>query len=344
MFALELLTHDACSLFHKGFCYFNNIAVAAKHALSTNRAKRVFILDWDIHHGNGIQDITYDDPNIFYLSIHRASFGRNTNKHWFYPGTGRHTDVGTGPGTGSNLNIVWPNGGMGNVEYAAAFSEVVLPLVCTFQPDLIIIGCGFDAAKGDLLGDCGLSTDMYYTMTRSLLKAAGCTIPFVVALEGGYNLDVCAACMEAVALALLNKPLNAVAPKHYDSLDFSSSEEEEEDLVDGDQLVWSSWSILPQKRKYLHGSYAQRNYNDFGLAQYWTHDQVTGAVNKVTKRAVAAVKRSAKALSDVGTFLGDFREFVAPVRDWKFDIHRPLKKRKIRESPPNHLPILASSS
>jgi hypothetical protein len=330
------------ALFFKGFCYFNNVAVAAKHALATNRAKRVFILDWDIHHGNGIQDITYDDPNIFYLSIHRASFGRNKDKHWFYPGTGRHTEVGTGAGTGSNLNIVWQNGGMGNVEYAAAFSEVVLPLLCTFLPDLIIVACGFDAAKGDLLGDCGLSTDMYYTMTKSLLKAAGHSIPFVVALEGGYKLDVCAACMEAVALALLNKPLNADQPKHYDSLDSASSEEEEELVVDGDQLVWTSWSILPQKRKYLHGNDKRRKDNDFGLAQYWTHDQVTGAVKKVTRLAVASVKRSLKALANVGTYLRDFHEILAPARDWNFDIHRPFKKRKIRVAHSNRLTIRAS--
>lgn len=288
----------------------------------------MFILDWDIHHGNGIQDLTYDDPNIFYLSIHRGSFLQN-GKNWFYPGTGRHTEVGTGAGTGSNLNIVWTSGGMGNVEYAAAFSEVVLPLVCNFRPDLIIIACGLDAAKGDLLGDCGLSTDMYYTMTRSLLNAAGRNTPFVVALEGGYNVDVNAACMEAVALALLNKPLNAVEPKHGDDSDSTLSDEEE----DNDQLVWSSRSILPQKRKDWYRNNKQRNKSEFGLAKYWAHDQVTRAVKKVTRRAVAAVKRSAEALANVETRVGDLHPFVAPARNWRFDIHRPLKKRKIRMAP-----------
>jgi hypothetical protein len=92
----------------------------------------------------------------------------------------------------------------------------------------------------------------------------------------------------------------------------------------------------------LHGKIAQNNYDDFGLAQYWTHDQVTEAVKKVTKQAVASVQRSAKALANVGTFLGEFHEFLAPARDWNFDIHRPLKKRKIRGGPSNSLPMLNS--
>jgi histone deacetylase 6 len=93
-----------------GFCYFNNIAIAAKHAIASGRAKRVFILDWDIHHGNGIQDVTYDDPQIFYLSIHRASFSRN-HKKWFYPGTGRPSETGKMEGVGTNLNVVFGEGG-----------------------------------------------------------------------------------------------------------------------------------------------------------------------------------------------------------------------------------------
>jgi len=188
-----------------GFCYFNNVAVAAKHAIHTKRAERVFILDWDIHHGNGIQDICFDDPNIFYLSLHRGSFGENGAQH-FYPYTGQPMETGYGAGVGTNLNIAFEKGGMGNLEYAAAFSEVVLPVLFEFNPDLIIIACGLDAAKGDLLGDCGLSPEMYHVMTRSVLETAGFDTPVVVALEGGYNLKVIAECMDAVALALLDEP------------------------------------------------------------------------------------------------------------------------------------------
>jgi acetoin utilization deacetylase AcuC-like enzyme len=93
---------------------------------------------------------------------------------------------------------------MTNDEYAAAFTHLVLPVVYNFKPDLILIACGFDAAKGDLIGDCGLTPDMYYSMTRSLLEASPKT-PFVVALEGGYNVELSALCMEKVALALLDE-------------------------------------------------------------------------------------------------------------------------------------------
>lgn len=182
------------------------MAVAAKHAIYTKRAKRVFILDWDIHHGNGIQELTYDDPNIFYLSIHRASFGHEGSKknkckeEWFYPGTGHAAEVGEGPGNGTNLNVAWPRGGMGNEEYAAAYAEIVLPALDAFDPDLILVSCGLDAAKGDLIGDCGLSPEMYYIMTKSLLDQAGAAIPFVVVLEGGYNIGVSGTCMEECCL------------------------------------------------------------------------------------------------------------------------------------------------
>jgi len=140
--------HHACQSHAMGFCFLNSVAVAAKHALATysSKCKRVLILDWDIHHGNGTQDLTFDDPNILYV-----------------------------------------------------------PLVSAFDPSLIMVSCGFDAAKGDLIGDCSLSPDMYHCMTKALLETAGVRVPTVVALEGGYNLDVIANCCEAVALALLDK-------------------------------------------------------------------------------------------------------------------------------------------
>ncbi len=96
---------------------------------------------------------------------------------------------------------------MGDAEYACAFSHLVLPVLYNFKPDLILIACGLDAAKGDLIGDCGLSSHMFYTMTRSLLEASPKT-PIVVALEGGYNVAQSAECMSKVALALLDEPLN----------------------------------------------------------------------------------------------------------------------------------------
>lgn len=198
--------HHACQSRSMGFCFLNSVAVAAKHALirHPDKCKRVLILDWDVHHGNGTQDLTYDDPNILYVSLHRiAKQGSNT---YFFPGTGRPEEVGHGSAEGSNLNVAWDVKKVGNVEYAAAFSELILPLVSAFDPSLVMISSGFDAAQGDLIGDCLLSPEMYYRMTRSLLATTGLDVPTVVALEGGYNLDVISNCAEAVALALLDEP------------------------------------------------------------------------------------------------------------------------------------------
>jgi len=173
----------------------NSVAVAAKHAIASGRAKKVVIIDWDVHHGNGTQDLVYDDSQIMYISLHRHGNG-------FFPHTGKPHQVSDG----TNMNIAWTYSKMGNVEYAAAFSELILPVLSKWSPDLMLVSCGLDAAKGDLLGDCELTPDIYYCMTRSLLVVNGMNTPLVVALEGGYNLDVIAKCMEAVTLALLDEP------------------------------------------------------------------------------------------------------------------------------------------
>lgn len=251
-----------------GFCYFNNIAIAAKHAIHTGRASKVFILDWDIHHGNGIQEITYDDPNIFYLSIHRAS---KSEKHWFYPGSGDSSEVGSGSARGTNLNIAWGQGGMGDTEYAEAFRTIVLPALETFSPDLIIVACGLDAAKGDLLGDCGLSPAMFYAMTNSLLKTCGQKIPIVIAQEGGYNANLNADCMEGIALALLGEPWKE------DSTDYQET------------TFWSSKSILPQhKREVL------QTMNPYTIEKYYTK-RTDDHQNLINIHALASIRRTNRA-------------------------------------------------
>ncbi|KAL3907764.1 MAG: hypothetical protein SGARI_003378 [Bacillariaceae sp.] len=117
---------------------------------------------------------------------------------------GRPSETGNQAGTGTNLNIAFGEGRMTDAEYAATFTHLVLPILCNYKPDLILIACGFDAVKGDLIGDCGLTPNMYYSMTRSLLEVSPKT-PLVVALEGGYNVELSALCMEKVALALLDE-------------------------------------------------------------------------------------------------------------------------------------------
>lgn len=314
--------HHALADSAMGFCYFNNLAVGAKHAIATGRARRVFILDWDIHHGNGTQDLTYTDPNIFYLSLHRASFKTNS-KHWFYPGTGRPNEVGNKQeAAGTNLNIVWGQGGMGDVEYAAAFSEVVLPVLSSFGPDLILIGAGYDAAKGDLLGDCGLTPEMYYIMMNSVLEAAGRRTPVVCVQEGGYNLDVIATCSEAVALALLDEPWHKMGH-----------------VSESDDALRSS-TILECGENGAH----------YCLDRYWKREAKAKeqiGEGQATKHALACIKKSAKAIAkqDMTSF-GSVNCLAPPpsylyAREMEVSkpFHRlsliecdryPIKKRRIR--------------
>lgn len=210
-----------------GFCFLNSVAVAAKHAITSGQAQRVVIIDWDIHHGNGTENLTYDDSNIMYISLHRYGNG-------FFPETGRHDEVSDG----TNINIAWLYGKMGNVEYAAAFSELILPLLSEWSPDLILVSCGLDAAKGDLLGDCELTPDMYHSMTRSLVAFG---VPMVMALEGGYNLDVIAKCMQAVTLALLDEP----CPDIEESAVSVESPVEEGEVTSVDRLEAARRVLLP---------------------------------------------------------------------------------------------------
>jgi len=193
--------HHACQSKELGFCFIDSVVVAAKYAIQQKKATRVVILDWDIHDGNGTQEGTLQDENIFRIDLHR--FNR---KEGFFPFTGAPNDIGSGNARGLNLNMAWSHGGMGNTEYAAAFYELVLPLMAEYKPDMLLISCGLDAAKGDLLGGCELTPDFFHAMTRATLEVVGPTCPVVCALEGGYTMSILPDCMEAVTLAMINCP------------------------------------------------------------------------------------------------------------------------------------------
>ena len=133
-----------------GFCIFNNAAIAAKYACESHAMKRVLIVDWDVHHGNGIQNIFYEADNVLYISLHRYDHGT------FFPGRpDANVDfVGSGKGEGFNVNIPWNSSGIGDTEYALAFYNIVLPIAYEFNPELVLVSAGFDAARGDPLGKC----------------------------------------------------------------------------------------------------------------------------------------------------------------------------------------------
>ncbi|GJJ74986.1 histone deacetylase 6 [Entomortierella parvispora] len=190
-----------------GFCLYNNVAIAARYLQKNHGLKKIFILDWDVHHGNGTQKAFIDDPDVVYCSIHRYDDGT------FYPGdpvAGAHTTVGEGKGRGRNINIPWPCKGMGDSEYIYAFNKIIMPIVYEFAPDFILVSAGFDAAAGDHIGENLVSPAAYGHMTHMLKSLAGGKI--ILALEGGYNLDSIAISGLACAKALLSDPIGMLEP------------------------------------------------------------------------------------------------------------------------------------
>lgn len=191
-----------------GFCLFNNVPIGAKVCQSEypDTCRKVMILDWDVHHGNGVQNMFYEDPNILYISLHVYANGD------FYPGKpdnpmipdGDIDKVGEGPGRGKNVNIAWPSQGMGDGEYLAAFQKIVMPIAHEFNPDMVIISAGFDAADGDELGGCFVTPPCYAHMTHMLMSLAGGKV--AVCLEGGYNLKAISHSALAVARTLMGEP------------------------------------------------------------------------------------------------------------------------------------------
>lgn len=157
-----------------GFCLFNNVAIAARWLRAEAGVKKVGILDWDVHHGNGTQHITYNDDTIYYISIH---------EHPLYPGTGHPSERGKND---TNLNITM-GAGSGPEKWIAAIKETVLPEFEEFDPDILLISCGFDAHRMDPLANQRLESETFGEMTRLVKPVAGGKI--VSLLEGGYNLQ-----------------------------------------------------------------------------------------------------------------------------------------------------------
>ena len=190
-----------------GFCLFNNVPIAARVCQEEYKnCRKILILDWDVHHGNGIQNIFYDDPNILYISIHVFMDGE------FYPGKPENSQTPDGDvdkcgvmaGLGKNVNIGWHSQGMGDGEYMAAFQKIVMPISMEFNPDLVIISAGFDAAEGDELGGCLVSPTCYAHMTHMLMSLADGKV--AACLEGGYNLTAISESALAVARTLMGEP------------------------------------------------------------------------------------------------------------------------------------------
>lgn len=187
--------HHAETATAMGFCLFNNAAIAARYAQRRHNVGRVAILDWDVHHGNGTQEIFYEDPSVLYISLHQYPF---------YPGTGAAEETGSGAGMGFTLNCPM-RAGSGEKEYLEAFRSRILPALDRFEPELLLISAGFDAHRDDPLASIELTEESFAKMSRMIREVAErhCGGRIVSILEGGYDLNALAMSVEAHLSVLL---------------------------------------------------------------------------------------------------------------------------------------------
>jgi acetoin utilization deacetylase AcuC-like enzyme len=188
--------HHASGTRAMGFCLINNIAVAA--AALAAEGERVLVLDWDAHHGNGTEAIFWDDPRVFYVSLHQ--YGRHV-----YPGTGALDDIGGEGARGTNLNLPFPAGTTGDT-YLRALDEVVAPAVDAFAPTWVLVSAGYDAHRADPLTDLGLSAGDFADLARRVAAFAPRPGRLILYLEGGYDLDALTTSVGASLAALLERP------------------------------------------------------------------------------------------------------------------------------------------
>jgi acetoin utilization deacetylase AcuC-like enzyme len=181
--------HHATAQQSMGFCLLNNVAIAVKYAQKIHQLDRVLVVDWDVHHGNGSQDVFYEDPSVSFFSIHRYPF---------YPGTGHSSETGRGPGVGTTWNVP-VSFGTSRERYLDQFRSGLTRAIQDFKPDLLVISAGFDAHKNDPVGSLGLEVEDFRLMTDEVcrLAAAECDGRVVSCLEGGYDIYALADCVGA---------------------------------------------------------------------------------------------------------------------------------------------------
>lgn len=191
--------HHATPSTAMGFCFFNNIAVAARYAQQRHGVTRVAIVDIDVHHGNGTQDAFYTDKHVLFVSSHGSPL---------YPFSGTLNQTGKGAGLGTTLNIPMP-AQSGDAAFLRVYQQVVVPALYAFKPELVLISAGFDAHWDDPIGNCRLSASGYAALIDSLIDAANhlCDGRIAAILEGGYSLPALSACSLAMTARLANRPL-----------------------------------------------------------------------------------------------------------------------------------------
>jgi acetoin utilization deacetylase AcuC-like enzyme len=193
--ALRPPGHHAEPSHAMGFCFFGNVALAARRATGAHGLERVLILDWDVHHGNGTEAIFARDADVLFVSIHESPL---------YPGTGPASFVGEGAGEGYTVNLPVP-GGSGDAVYRSLVEHVVAPLALAWQPQLVLVSAGFDAHRADPLASCTVTEAGFAGMTASLRRVCdGLGVPLGLVLEGGYDLGALAGSMAALMPVLVD--------------------------------------------------------------------------------------------------------------------------------------------
>ncbi len=185
--------HHAEAARAMGFCLFNNVAVAAQHALDAHGLSRAMIFDWDVHHGNGTNDIFHARDDVLFVSAHESPL---------YPGSGPASDAGSGAGEGYTVNLPVP-GGAGDAIWCSMTEHVVVPLARSFAPELLLVSAGFDAHADDPLASCQVTDGGFAAMAGSIRRVADeLGVPVVLVLEGGYDVDALARSLVAVLAVL----------------------------------------------------------------------------------------------------------------------------------------------
>ncbi|MBS7622095.1 histone deacetylase [Candidatus Bathyarchaeota archaeon] len=197
--------HHAGRDFGGGFCYFNNIALMVEHLRTRYRMKRFMIIDWDVHHGNGTQNIFYSDPTVLYFSTHQMPL---------YPGTGTIDEIGEGEGEGYNVNLPLPPGTSGEV-YREIVKELIEPLADEFKPEIIAVSAGQDAYFADPIANLHFSVDEYFCITKLVMRIADrhCSGRLAMALEGGYNLEALPRIIAGILVAQSGLNLKIFEPR-----------------------------------------------------------------------------------------------------------------------------------